>query len=390
MSAKQRLVVVGGGMAGHKIVHAMQGVADVTLVDPKDYIEVPMAVPRLLVAPGSLPAIIPYGAFLPKARLVQGWLTEVRKRSIVVSADHRAASTELPYDYLVLATGSNYDGDLVKPVSGGLGERLQHFTSVHKHLESAGRVLIVGGGPVGIELAGEIIESFREKHVTVIEAGPHILPVTSEKPRRWAAEFLQRHGAKLLTGERVVEPAAIPPGNVDARGGQAVTDAGTRIDYDMGFWCVGLKPDASYMNPHFPEALDPRGLIRVSGDFRVSGQRQMFAVGDITNLPDKGAMWARYHADVAIKNLKRLIASSTASTLAQYKRPMPRTTMLVTLGRNNGVIDLPFGTFRAGWLARKLKGEHMLVPRFRKGVGLPPRAIADDGAEPFSAITASR
>jgi apoptosis-inducing factor 2 len=376
MSVKQRLVVIGGGMAGHRIAYAMQHVADVTLVDPKDYIEVPMAVPRLLVAPGSLPAIIPYSAFLPKARLVQGWLTEVRQRSIVVSADHRATSMDLPYDYLVLATGSNYEGDLVKPVSGSVGERSRHFTSVHRHLASAGRVLIVGGGAVGIELAGEIIESFPEKRVTVVEAGPHILPVTSEKPRRWAADFLLRHGAKLLTGERIIAPAAIPPGNLDARGGQAVTDAGSRIDYDVGFWCVGLKPDASYLNAHFPEALDARGLIRVSGDLRVIGERQIFAVGDTTDLPDKGAMWARYHAEVAIRNLKRLIASPTASTLAQYKRPMPRTTMLVTLGRNNGVIDLPFGTFRAGWLARKLKGEHMLVPRFRKGVGLPPRANA--------------
>jgi apoptosis-inducing factor 2 len=370
MSAKPKLVVAGGGMAGHKIAHAMQHVADVTLVDPKDYIEVPMAVPRLLVAPGSLPAIIPYSAFLPKTTRIQGWLKEVRERAIVVSADHWPAPKEVPYDYLVLATGSNYQGDLVKPLSGSVSERSRHFTSVHKHLASAGRILIVGGGAVGIELAGEIIESFPEKGVTVVEAGPHILPVTSEKPRRWAAEFLQNHGARLLTGERIVEPATIPPGNLDVRGGQAVTDAGSRIDYDLGFWCVGLRPDASYLNAHFPDALDAKGLIRVSSDFRVSGQRQMFAVGDITDQPDKGAMWARYHAEVAIKNLKRLIASPATPILAQYKRPMPRTTMLVTLGRNNGVVDLPFGTFRAGWLARMLKGEHMLVPRFRKGIGL--------------------
>ena len=47
--------------------------------------------------------------------------------------------------------------------------------------------------------------------------------------------------------------------------------------------------------------------------------------------------------------------------------------MLVTLGRRNGVMDLPFGKFRAGWLARKLKADHMLVPGYRKGIGLAPR-----------------
>ena len=192
MSAKQRIVVVGGGAAGHKIAYAMQNAADVILVDPKDYLEVPMAVPRLMVAPGSLPALIPYREFLPKAELVQGWLKEVRASSIVVATSAQPATREIPYDYLVLATGSNYEGDLVKPVSGNIGQRLQHFRSVRKHLEGAGRVLIVGGGAVGIELAGEITETFPGKRVTVVEAGPRILPLTSEKPRRWAAEFLRR------------------------------------------------------------------------------------------------------------------------------------------------------------------------------------------------------
>jgi apoptosis-inducing factor 2 len=381
MSAKQRIVVVGGGAAGHKIAYAMQHAADITLVDPKDYLEVPMAVPRLMVAPGSLPALISYREFLPKAALVQGWLKEVRERSIIVETSAPPGRTEVPYDYLVLATGSNYEGDLVKPVSGHVGERLQHFRAVRKHLEGAGRVLIVGGGAVGIEVAGEIAETFPGKRVTVVEAGPRILPLTSEKPRRWAAEFLRGRGVEILTGERIVQPASTPSGNLDPRGGQAVTDKGTRIDYDVGLWCVGLKPDASYLQTHFPEALDERGLIKVSADLRMIGQPHTFAVGDITDLPDKGALWVKYHAKVAIKNLQRLIASPTAA-LVHYKRPMPRTTMLVTLGRRNGVMDLPFGKSRAGWLVRKLKAEHMLVPGYRKGIGLAPRPKSGDGAEP--------
>jgi hypothetical protein len=51
---------------------------------------------------------------------------------------------------------------------------------------------------------------------------------------------------------------------------------------------------------------------------------------------------------------------------------MPHTTMLVTLGRRNGVMDLPSGKFRADWLTRTLKTDHMLVPGYRKGIGLAP------------------
>ena len=91
MSAKQRVVVVGGGAAGHKIAYALQHAADVTLVDPKDYLEVPMAVPRLMVDPGSLPALIAYREFLPKAELVQGRL---RRFARARSSSRQARSPE--------------------------------------------------------------------------------------------------------------------------------------------------------------------------------------------------------------------------------------------------------------------------------------------------------
>ena len=53
-------------MAGHRIAYALQREADVTLIDPKDFFEVPMAVPRMLVEPDrARDAIIPYTEFLP-------------------------------------------------------------------------------------------------------------------------------------------------------------------------------------------------------------------------------------------------------------------------------------------------------------------------------------
>ena len=369
--SKPRIVIAGGGMAGHKIAYELQQVADVTLVDPKDFFEIPMAAPRLLVAPGSLSAIIPYREFLAGVRVVRGRLVEARDRAIVVERTEPAGTIEIPFDYLVLATGANYEGDLVKPIGGEVEERLQHYRLARDRLAGAERVLIVGGGAVGVELAGEIVEKLPGKQITLVEAGPRLLPPTSEKPRRWAAAFLQQHGVRILTGEKIVEPAT-PAGNFDANGGVAVTDKGAKIPYDVGLWCVGLKPDASYMKAHFQKTIDARGLIRVTRDLRVVGQQRIFAVGDINDLPEKGALWVQYHAKVMIKNLKRLIASESSPALAEYKRPLPPTTMLVTLGRNNGVMDLPFGKFRWGWLSRKLKGEHMLVPPYRKGVGLPP------------------
>jgi apoptosis-inducing factor 2 len=81
-SSARRLVIIGGGMAGHLIAHAMQSSMKVTLIDPKTYVEVPMAVPRLLVEPEALPARIPYADFLPNVRLVRGQATAIADSSV--------------------------------------------------------------------------------------------------------------------------------------------------------------------------------------------------------------------------------------------------------------------------------------------------------------------
>jgi hypothetical protein len=62
--------------------------------------------------------------------------------------------------------------------------------------------------------------------------------------------------------------------------------------------------------------------------------------------------------------------------------PMPRTTLLVTLGRRNGVMDLPFGKFRTGWLHARPKRITCSSPKNRKGIGLAPQPKSGDGAAP--------
>src|SRR5437879_4273289 len=70
--SSSRVVIAGGGLAGHRIAYALQWETDVTLIDPKDYFEVPMAVPRMLVEPGrAWDAIIPYADFLTQVTFVR-------------------------------------------------------------------------------------------------------------------------------------------------------------------------------------------------------------------------------------------------------------------------------------------------------------------------------
>jgi NADH dehydrogenase FAD-containing subunit len=178
-----------------------------------------------------------------------------------------------------------------------------------------------------------------------------------------------------------VAPIA-PPNGLDLQAGEAVTDRDKLISYDLAIWCVGARPDASYLRPHFADALDAAGHIRVEPSLRVVGVPNVFALGDVADFREKGGIWAQFQAKVCVDNLKRLLADPATARLKHYRRPLRATTMVVTLGRKNGVMDLPFGRFRAGWLARAVKARDMLVTRYRKGIGLvPARKMPDDGPD---------
>src|ERR1700694_4104792 len=157
-TGKPTVVVVGGGYGGIGVAKALDGTTDVVLVEPKDAFMHNIAALRALVDPSWLPRIfLPYSRLLANGRVV-------RDRAVVVDP-HRvvtASGEEISADYIVLATGSKYPfpakTDLVDT-----HHAQEQVRQAHRALAQAERVLLVGAGPVGIELAGEIRHVWPDK-----------------------------------------------------------------------------------------------------------------------------------------------------------------------------------------------------------------------------------
>jgi pyruvate/2-oxoglutarate dehydrogenase complex dihydrolipoamide dehydrogenase (E3) component len=98
--------------------------------------------------------------------------TVIRDRAISVDPGGvtLASGRRVEADYLVLATGSNYAYP-AKPKGDSTREALDDLRQGHKELADAERVLILGAGPVGVELAGEIKEVWPHKHVSSARPG---------------------------------------------------------------------------------------------------------------------------------------------------------------------------------------------------------------------------
>ena len=284
----RRIVVLGAGISGLRIATELSKYGQVSVVDPKQFFEVPMAMPRQLSRPGKLDSLIDYKRFPEGVTRIEGRALEVRLTEVELE-DRRI----LQFDMLVIATGTNYRSNLVKPTSGSASDRLAHYQGLNRALVAAHTILIVGGGPIAVEVAGEILEEYPGKALTIIERQSRLLPTMSAKVGMWAHEFIQERGGTVLCDDLIIQPK-VPLTDVNMTPGTAVTRSGKEIKFDMALWFLGARPQVEYLKSHFPEAINEGGEIKIDSWFRIGGRNNMFAVGDVTDLPHKGAIPAIY------------------------------------------------------------------------------------------------
>src|ERR1700736_6036254 len=281
---KNKIVIYGAGMAGAMLASRLAENFDVTVVAPTNYFEVPMAMPRLMVQPGLADkAIISIADALPKVQHIHGHLAELTDDGGLVDGND-GARRMVTGDIAVLATGSRFAGQLVRALSGSMEGRKAVFHRLEGSLAAARRILIVGGGPVGVEMAGEIVETWPGRSVTIVESGTRILGGTAKSASTHAAKFLQQRGGVLLTGERIESPS--PGDGVSVEAGEARTATGKLIGYDVILWCIGGRPNTEYLRAHFSGRLDADGRVKVTPQLLMEGEDRVFALGDITNLKE--------------------------------------------------------------------------------------------------------
>ncbi len=330
MNLARKVLIIGGGFAGARVAQELskQKNVNVTLVDRKDYFEVTYATMRGVTEPGNWGkrSRILYRDFI-HSNFVQSDVTEIREHSVVLK-DGKV----LDFDYGVIATGSSYQSFPIGKSSSALTmtDRESEFIAEHRKLASAKTVLIVGGGPVGVEYAGEIADHFPELKVTLVHGGSQLLNDLSNKAGERAASKLKNLGVDVQLGVQLQK---------DETGTYHKVDGGPPIEADVVYECMGMRPNNSALMTHLSSSLDSSGRLKVDPSFRVEGCDYLFALGDIANVAElKLGYLADIQGAAVAKNILRLIRGKA---LKPYKTNP--NVALIPVGRNNGLVQLPFG-----------------------------------------------
>jgi NADH dehydrogenase FAD-containing subunit len=353
-SARPSVVVVGGGYGGINTAKALDDIADVTLVDPTEAFVHNVASWRALVEPEWLDRIfLPYDRLLTDGRFVQDRAVTVNGTRVTL-----ASGGVLEPDYLVLATGSYYPFPAKTEEPDIASARERHRTA-HLALVAAKRALIIGAGPAGLELAGEIKAFYPNKHVTIVDIADDILTGPYDQALR---DELRRQldvlGVELHLGRALTRLPTVPPATLGAI--RVATEDGDELIADIWFRAFGVRPHTEYLKSgSFADRRDERGYVRVDEHLRVVGETRVFAVGDINNADRDMAGVAARQADVVAGNIRALITGQGDLTSWEKFPPM----IAIPLGPEGGAGFIGDGVADAATIA-ELKGRDMRIGHY--------------------------
>jgi len=164
-----------------------------------------------------------------------------------------ASGEAITFDYAAICTGSDYPSAFGK-ASGAptVADRLAQFHATAAAIRAAPAVVVVGGGPSGVEVAGEIATDFPNTPLMLVHPGPRLLPVLSPSAAAKAQAYLSSLGCRVVLNDRVVGGGGAPP---------ALASGGPLPDGALLLWCTGGKPSSAFMAAHFSHCLAPGGDI---------------------------------------------------------------------------------------------------------------------------------
>jgi NADH dehydrogenase FAD-containing subunit len=251
--------------------------------------------------------------------------------------------TKLPFDYLIVATGSSYPSPMKVDEAAFSRNAIEDaIRNTYEKIKSATRVLVVGGGPVGCEVAAEIAVAYPEKKVTLLEGSDKLVAHAkmTDKFRRKLMEGLVKIKVNVLLGERLPER---PTGHL-FEASTVTTSKGTVLESDIRLLCAGTMPNVELIRSLDANLIDKdKGSIKVKSNLQLDDDRyaHIYVIGDANNHPTpKLAYTGSDQAKFLANQLARHIKSKGSVALAPYVA-WTTEAMLMPLGPHGGVSQLP-------------------------------------------------
>lgn len=314
---RHRVVIVGSGFGGLFAAKALKGAdVDVTVISKTDHhLFQPLLyqVATGILSPGSIaPTTREVLKWQRNARVMTGLVTELDLENRRVRHRYHDDEAVTEYDSLIVAAGAgqSYFGNDhfatfapgMKSIDDALELRARIFGAFEKaERESDPQIrkrlltfVVVGAGPTGVEMAGQIQElattTLRgqfdtidpgEAHVVLIDGADQVLPPFGPRLGRRTQQSLERSGVEVILGGLVTD--------VDASSVSYKTSSGEihRIETECKVWAAGVQgnPLGQHLGERSGAEVDRAGRVVVGPDLSLPGHPEVTVVGDLAAVP---------------------------------------------------------------------------------------------------------
>ncbi len=372
-----KIIIVGGGFGGLKLARKLsnnKGI-EILLIDKFNYHQFQPLFYQVATAGLDASNIsFPLRKAFHHSKNIRIRITDLKE---IVAAENKiiTGTGEERYDILVLATGAdtNFFGNQqleahafpMKSTVEALQLRyklVQNFedaltTKNEEDLQRLMNIVVVGGGPTGVEISGALAEmknyvlpkdypelDFSKMNIFLLEGAQKTLAHMSEISSARSKKYLEKLGVRVMTGAHVK----------DYDGKNILLQDGKTIPSATVLWAAGIKGN-------IPNGIDnsliARGnRIKVDRQNRVTGSQNIYAIGDLAYMETpkyphghpQVATTAIQQAKLLARNLLKIKAGKTDLGEYEYK---DKGTM-ATVGRNLAVVDIPKPKLHfGGWFA---------------------------------------
>lgn len=248
---------------------------------------------------------------------------------------------EVKYEYLAITTGATQSLPAKVRATTKVEGRAE-LREMQGKIEKAHKIAIVGGGAVGIQLAGDIKSWYEDKHVTLIHSRDRLLSNFGSRLGDFVAERLRRMDIRVLLSERPNIPQTM-------EGKVPLLLKNEEETFDLLIPCTGQNPNSSFLSNFLPSSLSlNNGRILTKPTLQIlvpkstSLYSNIFALGDVAET--KGVKMARagmQQAEIVQRNILSLINGKTE--LEEYTPSYFEGALKLSLGKNENIMYLRDG-----------------------------------------------
>lgn len=360
MEEKKHIVIIGGSYAGvlgaKTICTKLKDKVRVTLISPNTYAYFNIAAPRLLVEPKKVEKAIfslsdLLNRFSSKIELLEGRVVKADLEEKTVHYKVHNETRALNYDYLVIASGVSMETNCLQNELKGK-QVVEEVKKMNQEIELAKSIVILGGGPTGAEVAGELGYYYGlTKNITVITGKPGPLTLMGESASKKAEVLMKELNINVINDIRYTWCETLPGST------RVHLENGTSMEVDLVINTTICKPNTNFLEQKY---VDHKGFLKTDEYFRLKDHNEVIGLGDVLAIGARSLFDLMHYQIPTFATFVNTLSDGKKIQLKPYQKPKQTTVIPIS---EKGGVGLFYGWQVPSFLVRLLKGRDYMLGR---------------------------